>query len=291
MWMSSPKPHSPYDPPRPYDALYDPRAVPGPFGSVDDLADRNPYLDATRYAHAIPTLSPQAWQVIRSYYYGCITFLDAMIGRVVAHLEQAGQLENTLILFSADHGDLLGDFGSCFKANHLNGSVRVPYIVAGPGVAQGAVSEALVGLQDILPTFASAAGTQVGQSIHGHDLSAHLANPRTAQVGREVFYSSTEVRQMGQSAMVTDGRWKYIYSEANATEELYDQVHDYAERQNLAASSEHQETLVRMRHQLRLTATALGDTRILDGDGFTARTVDRSTFAEVPPIAMGWRWY
>lgn len=291
MWMSSPKPHSPYDPPRPYDALYDPRTVPAPFGSVEDLADRNPYMDETRYSHAIPTLSPEAWQVIRSYYYGCITFLDAMIGRVVAHLEQVGQLENTLILFSADHGDLLGDFGSCFKTNHLNGSVRIPFIVAGPGVAQGAVSEALVGLQDILPTFATAAGTRVGQPVHGHDLSAHLAAPRTARVGREVFYSSTETRDLGQSVMITDGRWKYIYSEANATKELYDQRRDTSELHNLAASAAHQATLARLRHQLRQTAATLGDTRLLDDDGFVSREVDRSAFAQIPVSGMGWRWY
>ena len=294
MWMSSPKPHSPYDPPRPYDTLYDPRAIPAPFGEVDDLADRNPYIDATRYAHAIPSLSPEAWQVIRSYYYGCITFLDAMIGRVVAHLEQVGQLENTLILFSADHGDLLGDFGSCFKTNHLNGSVRVPFLVAGPGVTQGAVSEALVGLQDILPTFATAAGGDVGQPVHGRDLTHHLADPRAPtwrDEVRAVYYSSTEVRQLGQSAMVTDSHWKYIYSEANATEELYDQQRDRSELHNLAASPAHQATLARLRQKLRLCAIGLGDTELLDGDGFATRSVDRAKFAEVPPTAMGWRWY
>lgn len=68
LWMSSPKPHSPYDPPRPYDTLYDPRAVPPPVGSPEMLADRNPCITQTRYTHALDSLSPQAWQVIRSYY-------------------------------------------------------------------------------------------------------------------------------------------------------------------------------------------------------------------------------
>ncbi|MCD6365538.1 MAG: sulfatase-like hydrolase/transferase, partial [Planctomycetes bacterium] len=244
MWMSSPKPHSPYDPPRPYDAMYDPRTIPAPFGSLADLADRNPRLDQTRYTHAIPTLSKQAWQVIRSYYYGCISFLDAMIGRVITHLEETGRLDNTLILFTADHGDLLGDFGSCFKANQLNGSVRVPYLMAGPGVTNGAVSDALVGLQDVLPTFAAAAGADIGQEVQGLDLSAHLAD--TSVPVRDVFYSTT-LESPAQTAMVTDGRMKYIYSEGNATEELYDQENDLAEEHNLAADDAYKKKLAAMR--------------------------------------------
>ena len=290
MWMSSPKPHSPYDAPRPFDNLYDPRTVPPPFGSADDLCHRNPWMDATRYAHAIPTLSPEAWQVIRSCYYGCVTFLDAMIGRVVAHLREVGQLENTLILFTADHGDLLGDFGSCFKANHLNGSVRVPFIAAGPGVAPGMVNEALVGLQDILPTFSAIAGGDVGQPVHGLDLSTLLSDP-SASIDRRVYYSSTEVLPLGQSAMVTDGRWKYVYSEANATEELYDEQNDPGELRNLAASPAQQAALVRLRAQLRQCAVNLGGTQLLDGDGFASKPADRSKFPEIPVGTLGWRWY
>jgi len=289
MWMSSPKPHSPYDPPRPYDAIYDPRTVPAPFGSVENLQDRNPSLDQTRYTHAIPTISPEAWQVIRSYYYGCITFLDAMIGRVVEHLRKKGLLDNTLILFCADHGDLTGDFGSCFKANHLNGSVRIPFLAAGPGVAQGKVSDTLVGSHDILPTFATAAGTEIGQPVQGRDISAHLAD--TTFPVRDVFYSTTQVGSGRQSAMVTDGRWKYVYSTANATEELYDQVNDIQELHNLAHSAEHRDRLATMRDMLRECAVEFDDTHILDGDGFAHTNVDRTKFADAPATAMGWRWY
>lgn len=289
MWMSSPKPHSPYDPPRPYDNMYDPREIPAPFGSADDLIDRNPYLDQTRYTHAITTLSPEAWQVIRSYYYGCISFLDAMIGRVVDHLEKKGLLDNTLILFTADHGDLIGDFGSCFKANHLNGSVRIPFIAAGPGVAQGKMSRALVGLQDILPTFVTFAGADIGQSVQGMDLSPHLEDTNIPV--RDLFYSTTRTGVGRQSAMVTDGQWKYIYSEANATEELYDQVNDQGELYNLARAPEQKDRLMAMRKLLRECAIEFDDTEILDGDGFARTNVDRTKFADAPVSGMGWRWY
>lgn len=288
MWMSSPKPHSPYEAPRPYDQRYDPRELPPPVGTPELLADRDPEIDRNRFPHAVTSLSPEAWQVIRSYYYGCVTFLDAMIGRVLAHLKQHGLLENTLVLFTADHGDLLGDFGSCFKRNHLNGSVRIPFIAAGPGIATGKISDALVGLQDILPTLAHKAHAPIGQAVQGIDLSPHLAAPE--QPVRDVFYASTE-GPCGQSAMVCDGRWKYTYSEANATEELYDQEKDLPELHNLAGDSACQEQLNAMRKLLREQAEHFGDTRLLTANGFARKTVDRSGFADLPVNGMGWRWH
>ena len=288
MWMSSPKPHSPYDPPRPYDALYDPRAVKPPFGSPELLALRNPAMDRLRYTHGLMSLSPQAWQVIRSYYYGSITFLDAMIGRVLDHLQHLNMLDSTLVLFTSDHGDLLGDFGSSFKTNHLNGSVRVPFIVAGPGVVSSQASDGLVGLQDILPTLASAARADIGQEVQGLDLSPLLADPH--QTLREVYYSTTTGR-CGQSAMVTEGRWKYIYSEANRTEELYDQTGDPGELDNLAEDVAHRSRVSDMRELLRDCAVEFLDEELLAPGGLASRQVDRASFADLPVSGMGWRWY
>ena len=287
LWMSSPKPHSPYDPPRPYDALYDPRRLPRPFGSAADLVDRDPFLEQTRIQHAVDSLSPEAWQVIRSYYYGSITFLDAMIGRVLDHLQRRGLADRTLVLFTADHGDLLGDFGSCFKSVHLNGSVRIPFLAAGPGVAAGRVSQALVGLQDLLPTLAAAAGTAPDRPVHGRDLGGVLADP-----GKSVrpFYYATTRNGLSQSAMVCDGAWKYIYTEANGVEELYDQA-DLAERRNAATDPNQRERRETMRRQLADAARTFGDEGLLEGDGFKKFMVDRTAFLKLPVAGMGWRWY
>jgi len=287
MWMSSPKPHSPYDPPRPFDNLYDPRLIPAPAGSPELLHGRYAGIDRVRHTHAAVDISPEAWRVIRSYYYGNITFLDEMIGRVLSHLEEKGVLDDTLILFTADHGDLLGDFGSVFKSNHLNGAVRVPFIVCGPGVEAGRVSDALVGLQDILPTFASFAGADVGADVHGVDLMPHLGDA-SADV-RDVYYATT--RGLGQTAMVTDGRFKYIYAEANATEELYDQIADPGELVNLAVDGGKEELRARMREMLIACAREFDDAELLDGDDLAKTEVDTSEFAKLPIGGMGWRWY
>ncbi len=286
MWMSSPKPHSPYDPPRPYDAMYDPRDMPLPAGSPELLGTRHPGIDRTRFTHGLTSLSPQAWQVIRSHYYGSITFLDAMIGRVLDRLETKGILDRTIIVFTADHGDLLGDFGSAFKSNHLNGSVRVPFLAMGPGIARGRVSEGLVGLQDILPTFAALAGADIGQQVQGHDLSAHLADPSVSVRG---WYYATTGEPPTQSAMIANGQWKYIYNEANGSEELYDQVNDPLELQNLAGDDP--DRLADLRQRLRREAQSVDDVRLLARDSLAATPYDFSHHAGLPIGGMGWRWY
>lgn len=291
MFMSSPKPHSPYDPPTPFDRMYDPRRVPAPWGSIRDLQGRNPHLLHTIYPHAAESLSPQAWQVIRAHYYGSVSWLDAQIGRVLARLEAAGLLANTLVLFTADHGDLLGDFGSVFKTNHLNGSVRVPFIAAGPGVQPGAVSKSLVGLQDILPTCAAAAGTSTGKPVQGRDLASVFSNP-AARV-RDIFYSTTS-EDPELSVMATDGQWKYVYSQAaGGVEELYDQDKSLSEETNLASDPRFRSTKDQMRARLKETARALEDNGIFGENG---RLKTSDAYSGDPAKrrmtgAMGWRWY
>ncbi len=289
IWMSSPKPHSPYDPPDPYDKLYDPREVPPPFGDESLLDTINPWIERQRISHAQETLSPQARQVIKAYYYSCITWLDAMIGRVLNRLEAEGLLDDTLILFTADHGDLMGDFGAWFKSNHMNGSVRVPFIAAGPGVARSAISHALVGLQDILPTFAAAAGATIGQPVHGRDLSPVLRD--SGATVREMYYATTLEGDF-TSAMVCDGRWKYIYSVANATEELYDQVTDRCERNNLVTVGTCEEILQHMRARLVEQAGRFEDAILLPDGQLRCSRIDREAIRSTRVgTSMGWRWY
>ena len=289
IWMSSPKPHSPYDPPDPYDKLYDPRSIPPPFGGESMLEQKNPYIEYSRHHHGQESLSPQARQVIKAYYYGCITWMDKMIGRVIERLEQQGILDETLILFTADHGDLMGDFGTWFKCNHLNGSVRVPFIATGPGIKPGTVNDALVGLEDILPTFAAAAGAEIGQPVQGHDLTPIFRNPATSV--RDVYYSST-LDGDKSSAMVCDGRWKYIYSAGNATEELYDEIADPGEIENLAISPKHEQRREEMRQKLIEQAIALQDNSLVPDGQLVRAEVDRKKLRSerIAPV-LGWRWY
>jgi len=288
MWMYFPKPHSPYDPPQPYDRLYDPRAISPPFGNRDMLLNRNPHMRIVAAQRGMDYLSHEAIQVMRAHFYGMVTFQDKMVGRVMAFLREAGLQEDTIVIYTCDHGDLLGDFGSCFKCNFQEGSVHVPFIMSAPGrVPAGKVSDELVGLQDILPTLAVMTGAELHYPVDGEDLSSVIAGKGGV---RDVFISQCRRSPM-QSYMAFDGRWKYGYCEANGVEELYDLENDPTELRNLAAEGEEKDHSGRLRREIIHWCAENGDREMLDGDDLARTEVDVDALCSFKPSAMGWRWY
>ena len=288
IFCSFPKPHSPYDPPGEYARMYDPREVPPPVGDPSMLASRAPHMDRERYVRAFTSLSPAARQVIKGYYYGLITHQDAQIGRVLAALDEANVADNTIVVYTADHGDLMGDFGTYFKGSFLEGSVRVPMLFRGPGVPAGERRRQLVGLQDLLPTLAAMTGCPLPTDVQGLDLSAALGDG-TADT-REVFYSQC-FEAPRQMAMVTDGRWKYSYAQEGAIEELYDLAEDPAELVNLATRPDAAKLLTPWRDRLIAEARRLGDIALLDGGRLVTSPFDRAALKNLPITGMGWRWF
>jgi len=254
IWASFAKPHSPYDPPRPYDAMYDPRHIPEPLGGWDNeeiMRDRDRDVLVRRQQYGWDSFSAQSVQVARAHYAGMVTFQDACIGRMLDWLDAAGLADNTIIAYSSDHGDLLGDFGRFFKVCMYDGSVRVPFIWRVPGVVPAEdphQRDHLVGLQDILPTFCGLTGVELGYDVDGDDLTPILANSNAP--GREFYVSECDAGN-DQKAMVRTAKWKYLYSEVGGIEELYDARKPDGELRNLAgdpayasAVSELRETLI-----------------------------------------------
>ena len=288
IFSSFPKPHSPYDPPHEYLARYDVRDIPAPVGDPAMLADRNPFLQRTRVTHGIETLSPAALRVIKMHYYALITHQDAQVGRVMKALEQSGQADNTIVLFLADHGDLMGDFGTYFKCNFFEGSVHVPILFAGHGVPAGQRRQQLVGLQDILPTLAAMTDCPLGQDVHGLDITQAVRHADASV--RDLYYSQCFDAPQ-QLAMVTDGRWKYCWAQQGPTEELYDLATDPHELTNLATRPDAESLLAPWRERLIAEARKVGDTGILDGDTLASAPCDREAIAKLPISGLGWRWF
>lgn len=288
MFTSFPKPHPPYDPPEPYHKLYDPREVPPPFGDVSMLENRSPNLLKERYGRMINLLSPEGVQMSRARFMALVTFQDEMIGRVLKYLEESGLAENTIVLYTSDHGDLLGDFGSFYKTNMLNGSVRVPLIMRMPGVIPAGVErDQLVGLEDILPTLTSLSGNPLSQKVDGMDLTDVLIENSP---GRD-YYVSVSLESPWQVGMVCDGKRKYIYSEANGVEEFYNLEEDPDELNNLAGTETGRREMSGWRERLIAWCRENGDERFIR-DGDLARTdIDSETLKEPKPGSMGWRWY
>lgn len=286
MWSSFAKPHSPYDPPRPWDAKYDPREIPPPIGNASLLADRDPYLRTCPVGYGWDKLSPQAIQNARAHYFGMVSFQDYNIGRLLGFLEEAGELDNTIVIYTADHGDLLGDYGCFFKVNMFAGSVGIPLIFAGPGVAAQEPSDTLAGLQDILPTVAEMTGASLPRSVMGESLTGVLDG--SANGVREYFVSQS-LESPRQRYMVLTDRFKYVYHELGGVQELYDVVDDRRELVNLAA--DRPEVVAELRGVLLDWARDNGDENILDGGNLITSPEDAEAVTEYNPGRMGWRWY
>jgi arylsulfatase A-like enzyme len=220
MWASFPKPHSPYDPPHPYDMMYDPRDLPDPAGDPEILKSRGVDLIHSKHEEYMwDTLSPQAKKVIKAHYYGLITFQDKQIGRLLDYIDMNDLDEDTIIIYAADHGDMLGDLGLYFKTCFYSGAVRIPFMLSYPKkIDPGITSGKLAGLQDILPTLLSLVGEPLVQETDGIDLSSKNSQ-------REYYISQCD-DDPHQQYMVADKKYKYIYHQYAGVEELYDIEND-----------------------------------------------------------------
>lgn len=270
MWASMPKPHSAYDPPRPYDTMYDPRNMPEPVGDIDLLRERGlDMMVRDHYNYIWDLLSPEAKKVIKAHYYGMVSLQDKLVGRLLDFLEQKQLRDNTIVIFTSDHGDLLGDFGLYFKRSFYNGSVKVPLLISFPGVIKpGQTSHHLVGLQDLLPTLLSLIGEPLRSdaAIDGLDLTPVCMNDMAV---RDYYISQCNQGKFKQRYMVTNRKWKYIYHSYGGVEELYDEEADPRELVNLAGEQE--PNVQRIRTELRNVLTEWviehNDAAMIQGDG------------------------
>lgn len=174
-------------------------------------------------------------------YYGLCELMDEQIGRLLQHLEETGEAENTYVIFASDHGDMLGSHGRFQKLVPFEESAGVPLIIRGPGVAAGRKETKPVSLLDLPPTLISLAGGQVPDRMEGRDLSPALRGKGIAHepVLLEGFLHD---RNREWRALVKD-RYKLVLvnKEGFLENALYDLQEDPFEQRNLYHDSEHQE--------------------------------------------------
>jgi arylsulfatase len=166
LWASYVHPHHPFNPPAPYDTLYDPADMPLPVWDEAEVARwpeayRRKYfaLSGGHEAVGLCDFCDEDWQRIKAYYYGMISQIDANIGRLLDALRKHDQLENTIVLLTADHGENLGDHRLLFKGTTYDPVTNVPAILHGPGVRQAGVQrDLLCSSIDLMPTLLELAG-------------------------------------------------------------------------------------------------------------------------------------
>jgi len=232
---------------------------------------------------------PQCHQVARAYYLGQVTFQDKQIGRMLDFLQRQGTLDDTIVVYTADHGDLMGDFGFFAKCAFYKGSVNIPFIIRWPkALRQGVKANELVGLQDLLPTLASLAQLDLPQKVDGLDLSPLLRGDPFEEREFIVSYCFSDPTQL---YMIADKRFKYAYSQTGGIEELYDLLEDPDELRNIAGDPGTTETLRTMRTRLIGWARENDELSILDGDTLKRNDDDITKDTEFAPRTLGWRHF
>jgi arylsulfatase A-like enzyme len=237
MWMSFVDPHHPFDAPKKYVDMYRGREIPDPIGSVEDLAPRPEHLlnppDGYWPGGAKPHgMSPDRIRDIRRNYFAMVTFLDEQVGRVIQALKQRGMYENSLIIFSADHGELLGDHGLLTKGPFLYESlIRIPMLFAGPGVRADTCCDALMENVDVLPTLLEMLGRDVPYGVQGRSQKSVLDG--TCPNRRESALCSFDIHDDGLrlKSLVTPGAKLTLFTGRDFGE-LFDLEQDPQERRN-----------------------------------------------------------
>ncbi|MEM7471714.1 MAG: choline-sulfatase [Pseudomonadota bacterium] len=209
---------------------------------VPALEDQDPFarrvMDGIEASY-IPLTDEEVRRARRAYLAN-VSYFDSKIGELVATLEETGEIDNTIIIITADHGDMLGERGLWFKMNFFEHSARIPLVMAGPGVAQGSVPNAC-SLVDMLPTLIEFAGgneTMFGEPVDGRSL-APLAFGQTSEEDVAVGEYCAEMTPY-PVYMIRRGPLKYIHCDIDPPQ-LYDLSVDPLEKVNQSENPDYVE--------------------------------------------------
>lgn len=244
LYLAFTSPHDPRTPPGEYASMYPPAEIPVP----ENFMPEHPFDNGEmRIRDEVLAPFPRTPEIVQQHiadYYGMISHMDAEIGRVLKTLEATGQLENTLIIYTADHGLAVGQHGLLGKQNLYSHSIRVPSIFAGPGVPEGKTVDALTYLYDVFPTVCELTAVACPDTVEGKSL-VPLMEGSAERVRETVFAAYRDIQRT-----VSDGRWKliryYVSEETGAGTnriQLFDLANDPGETTELSALSEHAERI------------------------------------------------
>ncbi|MEM7235858.1 MAG: sulfatase, partial [Planctomycetota bacterium] len=251
------RPHVPLVAPRKYFELYERSQMRAPVVPESDLDDvpkiiRKYKRNSTHYG-----VTPELHKGLLQAYYASISYMDAQVGRVLKTLDEEGLAKKTIVVFSSDHGYLLGHHHKFQKQHLFEEATRVPFIVSVPWMKDqhGQATKKITELVDFYPTLADLAGLNAPSSLQGTSLKPLLIDPASAKWAKDLAFT---VSRSGGESIKTD-EWRFTqWGHGKSGMELYDLKKDPGEFVNLAAKPKHADVLEAMKKRLEEKRNAAG---------------------------------
>ncbi|MCP5116166.1 MAG: sulfatase-like hydrolase/transferase, partial [bacterium] len=186
-------------------------------------------------------------------YYAVISHMDEQIGRILEALEGSGRADNTIVMFTSDHGLAIGGHGLRGKQNMYEHTTGVPLVIRGPGVLEGRRSNAQCYLRALFPTACDLAGIRIPAAVEGRSLAPILKG------GTEAVYSETFGHFGDSQRMIRTNRWKLIWYPKIRRYQLFDLVNDPDELADLSAAPGQADVVAELRAKLKSWQVKVGD--------------------------------
>lgn len=229
-------PHLPVSPPKPWDKKYSLEQCPLPDNHRDTLEGKPNSQRSNDYCYKLPEWSENQFRDYMRRYYGYCAYLDSQIGRVLDALREYDFEDNTIVVFTSDHGDMIGSHGYLYKMENCayQELCNVPFIMRVPGVTRpGSVTTGLVSSVDILPSLLELTGVRGGGTVHGNSFARLLYRP-----GRS-FHDRIFIHWGPRSIVSFDGEWKFGLHANAEMDELYNHQQDPGEMENLVMDNKY----------------------------------------------------
>ena len=249
---------------------YDVATMPLPENLNDDLTGRPNVYQRQRLISA--DVTKEQWRMARTCYYGRITELDTEFGRLMEHLETSGELENTIVIVSADHGRYVGAHG--YDAHNFGAFeeiYRIPLIISGPGVAVGEETSGLVSLMDFCPTLLELSGNEPFDVCDSRSFASLLLDPKAVEAEFNTAYGEYHGTRFNLTQRIFwQGNWKFIFNGFDF-DELYDLANDPHEMKNLVNEPEYAVRVREMMAEVWRVVRETGDRAIGESHYYSMR--------------------
>lgn len=251
--LDFPEPHLPCQPTAEFASMYDPKEIPE-WGSFQDQFTDKPYIQRQQLLNwGVRDYTWEDWAPIVARYYAIITQMDAAIGKVLDSLDEMGLSDNTIVIYTADHGDMCGGHRMVDKHYVMyDDIVRVPLVIRWPTVISEntRTDDFVYNALDLPPTILEALGLKIPDFFQGRSMLPILKGKEITDWRKEVV-STYNGQQFGlyTQRMIRNRRWKYIWNTTDV-DELYNLKNDPIELHNLIHKPEHTQVISDLRKKL-----------------------------------------